>query len=295
MDVNLPMQKFPPPLATDCHTHLVGEPSRYPMVSPRSYTPELTTPADMRAMLDRTGLQRVVIVQISVYGADNACMIDGLAELGNCARGVVQVNEDTGNAELDRMHQLGVRGIRVNLNTLGVKDPVEARRRLDLAAQKCARNGWHLQMFASPKVIAAVGGVVRDMPVPIVLDHFGLLPVGDRGGEAERVVLDLLARGTGWVKISGTYRLDHPGAKGDIAALAHDLNRANPDNILWGSDWPHPPQHRNTPEPDPAPQPYRDIDPANMLATIPEWFTDPADQTRILVANPARLYGFDEQ
>lgn len=286
---------FPPGLSTDCHTHLVGDTAHYPMVSPRSYTPAVASPADMRAMMDRVGIARIVIVQISVFGNDNTCMLDGMRALGDCARGVVQVAPGVTGTDLDDMHAAGVRGLRVNLSTAGVTDPGEARRRLGEAARICDRNGWHLQVFTAPPVIAALGAVMAVLPVPLVIDHFGLLPVRDRGGEAERVVRDLLAAGRGWVKVSGSYRLDHPDAKAEVAALAADLYRANPDNIVWGSDWPHPPAHQSTPEADPPPRPYRDIDPANMLATVRDWFDDPADRARILVRNPAKLYDFPKE
>lgn len=290
----MPDPLFPPPLATDCHTHLVGDPARYLMVSPRAYTPAAISAGDMRAMMDRLNLERIVIVQISVHGTDNACMLDGMEALGACARGVVQVDEATTDADLDALHAAGVRGIRANLNTSGVTEPGEVRRRLDLAARRCARNGWHLQVYTSPPVLSAVGDVLRDLPVPVVIDHFGLLPVSGRGGDAEKVVRDLLASGHGWVKISGTYRLDRPDARDDIAALARDLYRENPDNIVWGSDWPHPPHHQSAPADNPPPEPYRDIDPADMLATVRDWFDDTRDRERILVTNPARLYDFPD-
>ncbi|WP_157961742.1 amidohydrolase family protein [Acuticoccus kandeliae] len=283
---------FPPHLSTDCHTHVVGDPATYPMVSPRSYTPSVATPDDMLAMMRRVGTERIVLVQMSVFGTDNRCVIDGLQALGDRARGVAQVDEATTDAELDAMHASGVRGIRANLRTVGVSDPALARERLALAADKCARNGWHLQIFTTPDVIAALAGEFADLPVPVVFDHFGLLPVRERGGAAERAVRDLLASGQGWVKISGTYRLDHPEATQEITTLARDLYTTNPDNIVWGSDWPHAPHHENKPTADPEPRPYRDIDPADMLATIARWFSDPADRERILVTNPARLYDF---
>lgn len=283
---------FPPRLSTDCHTHLVGDPTRYPMASPRSYTPGLITPQDMRAMMDRVGIGRIVVVQISVFGTDNSCMIDGMNDLGDCARGVVQLSPDVRADELDAMHAAGVRGVRVNLNTMGVRDPDEAQRRLDIASDICTRNGWHLQVFTGPEVIEALGPLLLGLPVPLVLDHFGLLPVLDRGGAAERVVMELLGSGKGWVKISGTYRLDHPEARGEIAAMARDLFAENPENIVWGSDWPHAPAHRSAPEPDPAPMPYRDIDPVDMLATIRAWFEDAQEREAISVDNPARLYDF---
>lgn len=284
---------FPPPLATDCHTHVAGAQSRYPMVSPRAYTPEVASPDDMRAMMQRVGIGRIVLVQMSVFGTDNSCMLDAIATLGDCARGVAQVSADTTGAELDAMHKGGIRGIRVNLNTTGLNDPDLARERLAVAAEKCARNGWHLQLFTTPQVIVAVSPVLKDLPVPVVLDHFGLLPVIERGGEGETVVRDLLGQGQGWVKVSGTYRLDHPAAKAEIAALARNLYATNPDNIVWGSDWPHAPHHNNVAQENPPTRPYQEIDPRDMIATIAQWFESDTDRKRILVDNPARLYGFD--
>lgn len=283
---------FPPLLATDCHTHVAGDRVVYPMVSPRAYTPQIASPQDMRAMMDKTGTQRIVLVQMSVFGTDNSCMLDGIAALGGCARGIAQIDEATTDTSLDEMHAGGVRGIRVNLNTTGLNDPELARKRLDLAARKCARNGWHLQLFTTPAVIVSVADQLRSLPVPVVLDHFGLLPVLDRGGDGEQVVRDLLATGQGWVKVSGTYRLDHPDRRENIASLARDLYTENPNNIVWGSDWPHAPHHNNMAQTDPEPMPFQNIDPRDMLATIREWFQDPADWQKILVENPSRLYDF---
>ena len=243
---------FPSPLATDCHTHVAGDRGRYPMVSPRAYTPQVASPDDMRAMMKRVGTERIVLVQMSVFGTDNSCMLDGIKALGSCARGVAQIDEGTSDADLDAMHAIGVRGIRVNLNTTGLNDPDLARNRLDLATRKCARNGWHLQLFTTPAVITSVADQLRGLPVPVVLDHFGLLPVHARGGDGEKVVRDLLSSGKGWVKISGTYRLDDPMAKAEIRALAHDLYATNPNNIVWGSDWPHAPHHNNVAQANPC-------------------------------------------
>lgn len=285
-------QIFPPALTTDCHTHVTGLPADYPMVTPRAYTPEVAAPQDMRAMMNRLGTGRIVIVQMSVFGTDNSCMLDGIRALGDCARGVVQIDPAIGGAELDEMHRIGVRGIRVNLNTTGLNDPALARERLAMAAEKCARNGWHLQLFTTPAVITSVAPLLKDLPVPIVLDHFGLLPVKDRGGEGETVVKDLLSSGKGWVKISGTYRLDHPDATKEIKALARDLYAANPEHIVWGSDWPHAPHHNNVGLENPPIRPFQKLDDAALLDTIRQWFDDPADRERVLVSNPAVLYDF---
>ncbi len=243
-------------------------------------------------MMDRTGIDRIVVVQMSVFGTDNSCMMDGISDLGPYARAVVQLSGDTSAADLDDLHRRGARGIRVNLNTTGLNSPDQARERLAIAERLCARNGWHLQLFTSAAVIAALAEDLGNLTVPIVFEHFGLLPVLARDGAAEHAIRNLLGRGTGWVKVSGTYRLDHPEETVAITALARDLHAENPANIVWGSDWPHAPHHANAAQDNPAPQPYRDINPSDMLATINAWFDVPADQQAILVDNPARLYGF---
>lgn len=281
---------FPPKGCTDSHTHIAL--NRYPMTSPRAYTPANASAGDMRAMMDQTGIDRIVVVQMSVFGTDNTCMMDGIEQLGACARGVVQLDEGTSGAALDALHKQGARGIRVNLNTTGLNTPEQARKRLSVASEMCARHNWHLQLFTSAPVIAALTAELGNLPVPIVFDHFGLLPVLDRGGIAERTIRDLLAQGRGWVKISGTYRLDHPTEKAAISTLARDLYAENPRNIVWGSDWPHAPHHANIAQENPEPQPYRDIDPRKMLTTIAEWFDREDDRKAILVDNPARLYDF---
>ncbi len=283
---------FPPKGTTDCHTHVAGTPQRYPMVSPRAYTPMEASPADMRAMMDRVGTDRIVLVQMSVFGTENTCMLDAMETLGPCSRGVVQLQAECPGATLDALHAKGVRGIRVNLNTTGLNDPDIAQESLRAAATLCARNGWHLQLFTTSAVIEALGAVLGALPVPVVFDHFGLLSPVHRGGGAERVIMDLLSRGRGWVKVSGTYRLTPPEATKEIATLARDLLAANPERIVWGSDWPHSPHHSGIAVADPEPAPYRDLDPTELLATIRQWFDEPRDRQAILVDNPARLYDF---
>jgi predicted TIM-barrel fold metal-dependent hydrolase len=284
---------FPPAGATDCHTHVAIPDGRYPMVSPRAYTPGVASAEDAMEMLRRLGLDRIVLVQMSVFGTDNTCMIDEMAKLGDRCRGVAQVAADCPGTELDRLDRLGITGIRVNLNTTGLNDPALARERLKITARQCARNGWHLQLFTSPEVIATLSEDLSNLPVPVILDHFGLLSPIERDTPAERVVRGLLSSGKGWVKISGTYRLSSPDAADAIAGLARDLVAENPDNIVWGSDWPHSPHHAGIAVKAPEPQPYRDLDPGALLDTIRQWFPEePLRWRQILTDNPARLYHF---
>lgn len=284
--------RFPPCLTTDCHTHVAGDGIAIPFVTPRAYTPSVASPREILRMMDSIGIARVVIVQMSVYGTDNRYLLEALGILGERARGVIQIGEGIGAEELDSMHARGVRGVRINLNTTGQNDPGRAVRELRMAAEKCARNDWHIQLFTTPQVLERIEDTLRTLPVPIVFDHFGLLSVRNRGSMAEQIVRELLAEGRAWVKLSGTYRLDAPGETDAIAALARDLYEAGPEQVVWGSDWPHTPPHANSGLLDPAPQPYRDIDPRDMLRTVAQFFDATEQHRAILEENPARLYDF---
>lgn len=283
---------FPPRFSCDCHAHVVGPKSRYPLTSPRAYTPMDAPLEALEAMLARLGLERIVLVQTSVFGTDNTCMLDAMERLGGRARAVAVVADDVPGSELDRLNRAGVRGLRVNLATLGMNDPAGARRRLEKAGQLCARNGWHVQLFTSASTIAALSGDLAALPVPVVIDHFGLLSPAEEGSAAERVIMGLLEGGKGWVKISGTYRLSPPDLGPAMAALARRLHTANPGSIIWGSDWPHTPPHPAGAMADHVEMPYRDLDTAALLNTIRQWFDEPRRWQEILVENPARLYSF---
>ncbi len=286
--------RFPPEGAIDCHAHVVGPRRQYEMVNPRAYTPMDATVDDLVAMLDRLGLARIVLIQTSVFGTDNACMMDALDRLEDRGRGVVQLAAGTQAGEIDALHERGARGIRVNLNTTGLNDPGLARERLREAAELCAPHGWHVQLFTTPAVIEALEPVLFDLPVPLVLDHFGLLSPAGGTEAAERIVLDLLERERAFVKVSGTYRLDPAGDAAATAALARRLAAANVDRLVWGSDWPHSPHHAGAAEIDPPEAPYRELDTKALLTTVAEWFPDEETRRKILVETPARLYGWSD-
>ncbi len=275
---------------TDCHVHVIGETERYPMTSPRSYTPAPASFDQLDTMLDNTGIERVVVVQLSSHGLDNSCMLDAMAELRHEVRGVVHTGAETGAAELDRLHSKGVRGIRINLKSTGGNDPGVARVKLQQAAAHCARNGWHVQMHTTPAIIAELTDAIEDCPVPVVLDHFGLMSAKDRGGDGESAIRYLLSEGHLWIKLSGTYRLDNPNAD----TLARDLYSDNSDQLVWGSDWPHTPAHDGIMKHHPELLPNRDFDPADLLADCRRWFADELAMKRIFYSNAQRLYGFGQ-
>jgi predicted TIM-barrel fold metal-dependent hydrolase len=287
-----PLNFAVPAGACDCHTHIHGDPEKFPYFSGRSYTPETALPEEMAALHRALHIQRVVIVTPSVYGTDNSATLYGMAARGADARGVAVIDEKTPESALDAMHQAGVRGIRLNLATGGGNDPAAARRRFEAAVERVQKRSWHIQMYTSLAVIFSIKDLVAASPVPAVFDHFGgaqaALGAGQPGfGD----LLELVRSGKAYVKISGAYRAsrlapDYP----DAAPLARALIAANADRIVWGTDWPHP----NSSSGNPATQvtPLLPIDDARLLNQLPVWAPDAAIRRKILVDNPVRLYGF---
>jgi predicted TIM-barrel fold metal-dependent hydrolase len=283
-----------PPGACDCHTHIHGDPEKFPYFPGRVYTPELASPEEMSALHRALHVERVVIVTPSVYGADNSATLFGMKARGATARGVAVIDDDTPEADLDAMNRAGMRGIRINLATAGTHDPDVARQRFQAAVDRVKGRNWHVQLFTSLAIISAVKDLVAASPVPIVFDHFG-------GARAERGsgqpgfsdLLELVKSGKAYVKISGAYRAsklapDFP----DAAPLAQALIAANSDRIVWGTDWPHPnsvtPPGRKPTDVTPMYQ----IDDGRLLSQLPVWAPEAAIRRKILVDNPARLYGF---
>jgi predicted TIM-barrel fold metal-dependent hydrolase len=283
---------FPPAGACDCHVHVIGPKQRFPLAPNRAYTPKDAVCADLAALLARLRLDRVVLVQPSIYGADNACMLDALAELKEHARAVAVVAPDIPGSQLDDMHRLGVRGLRVNIATGGAASPAHMAAQLAEAARMCARNGWHVQAFLGSAAVEALVASIRQLPVPLVIDHFGLLAPGSEDSGAARALMSLLESGQAWVKLSAVYRISDDPLDPGAGPLARRLAHANPERIVWGSDWPHTPPHNSAHTTDNVEADYRDLDTAGLLDAVRAWFGDTTMQRRVLVDNPARLYGF---
>jgi predicted TIM-barrel fold metal-dependent hydrolase len=283
-----------PPNACDCHTHIHGDMREFPMFAGRIYTPEPATPEEMAQLHKALHMKRVVIVTPSIYGTDNSATLWGMKARGADARAVAVIDDKTPESELDAMGRAGVRGIRLNLATGGGNDPAAGRQRLEKAAERVKARGWHIQMYTNLAVISAIKDAVAVSPVPVVFDHFGgaqgALGV-DQPGFSD--LLQLVKSGKAYVKISGGYRAsqkapDYP----DAAPLARALIAANPERIVWGTDWPHP---HSGPLPGYGPmdvRPFSDIDDGRLLNQLPVWAPDAALRKTILVDNPARLYGF---
>ncbi len=275
--------------ACDCHTHIHGDPAKFPFFAGRIYTPETALPEEMAALHKALNMQRVVIVTPSVYGTDNSATLYGMKARGANARGVAVIDDRTPESELDAMGRAGVRGIRLNLATGGGNDPSVGRERFQVAAERVKSRGWHIQMYTNLAVISSIKDLVAASPVPVVFDHFGgaredLGP--QQPGFAELV--ELVRSGKAYVKISVT-----AGPRPDytpFVPLAKALIAANPERILWGTNWPHPNSGsgRKATELTPLFQ----VDDGLVLNLLPAWAPDPGTRKKILVDNPAKLYAF---
>jgi predicted TIM-barrel fold metal-dependent hydrolase len=282
-----------PPNACDCHTHIFGDPKQYPLWSGRTYTPEPALPAEMSALHRALHMTRVVIVTPSVYGTDNSATLYGMKARGANARGVAVIDDHTTERDLDVMGAAGIRGIRLNLTANGQTGAAVARQLFQAAADRMKDRRWHIQVYTTLAVISGIKDLVQSAQVPAVFDHFG-------GAQAAQGLeqpgfndlVDLVRSGKAYVKISGAYRastLDPDYL--DVAPFAKALIAANADRIVWGTDWPHPGAAipgRPTTEVTPLTQ----IDDGRLLNQLAVWAPDSAVRKKILVDNPARLYGF---
>ena len=280
--------------ACDCHTHIFGDSPRFSFTPSRAYTPETASIEEMRALHRTLHTDRVVIVQPSVYGTDNACTLDAIRQLGSDARGVAVIDDKTPDAALDKMARGGIRGIRVNLEAAGLTDPAAGRRRLQAAIQRVKSRTWHVQVYTRLSVIKGLEDQVLASPIPIVFDHFGgaeaSLGVRQPGFDA---LLNLVRTGHAYVKVSGAYRSSTQLPDyADVAPLAKALIAANPQQVLWGTDWPHPDSSPVTGRKPTDVAQLLPIDDGRVFNQLATWAPDATERRMILVDNPARLYGF---
>lgn len=283
-----------PRSSTDTHAH-VFDPARFGYVNCRSYTPPPAGLAALRAKHSELGVERAVLVQPSVYGDDNACLLDAIARAGSDrCRGIAVVDLERATADtLPALHAAGIRGIRLNFAVRHEAESQRVRLQLERAATLIGLTGWCVQIHADRSLLPVIGELVPRFRVPLVLDHFAGLKAAD-GAErspALAALLALLATGTVYVKLSAFYRASTraPG-HADLRPLVERLIAARPDRLLWGSDWPH---TGGGPARDPSRiEPFREVDLAASLAALQTWCPDDASYRRILVDNPAALYGF---
>lgn len=273
-----------PPLACDSHMHIFDAGFAPSPHWPR--TPPHAPVAAYRQLQKRLGTTRTVVVTPSTYGTDNACTLDALDQLGDSARGVAVVEAAVDGAELARMATRRVRGLRVNFVSPQSWGTTTAEM-LTTLAHKVARHadcgGWHIQVFAHPEQIVALEPVLQALPVPLVIDHLGRIdPAEGPSAPAWGTLQRLLDRGNTWVKLSGAYMRSTVGGPSyaDTLPLGRALVQAAPERLVWGSDWPHTTEAPGT------------VNDADLVDLLQAWAGTEALMDRILVDNPAQLYGF---
>jgi predicted TIM-barrel fold metal-dependent hydrolase len=258
------------------------------------YTPELASPEEMAALHKALGIQRVVIVTPSVYGTDNSATLFGMKARGKDARGVAVIGDKTTESELDALGQAGFRGVRLNLATGGTNDPNVGRSRFLAAVERVKGRNFHIQIYTNLAMITAIKDVIAASPATIVFDHFGGTQAAlgaDQPGFAD--LIGLVKSGKAYVKISGAYRASRLGPDyADCTPLAKALIGANPDRIVWGTDWPHPDSVTPAGKKPADVTPLFQVDDGRLMNQLAVWAPDAAVRKKILVDNPARLYGF---
>lgn len=271
--------------ACDTHAHVFGPAARFPFAADRSYTPPDAPLAQYLAMLDTLGFARGVLVQGSAHGGDNSAMLDALARHPERLRGVAVADADVPPAELRRWHALGVRGLRFNHffrdGTLHYRGGVRLQAAHALAPVM-RELGWHLQLWIDVKDLPETIRTLAALGLPVVIDHMGRSDASAGTATAGFAsLLRLLGAGGCWVKLSGAHRIsrqppDYPDAQPFHAALVAE----NPERLLWGGDWPHPRMEGEMP------------DVGHLVDLFQAWTPNAAVRRRVLVDNPARLYGF---
>lgn len=258
------------------------------------YTPPPARLEELRAVHEGLGIERTVLVQPSVYGTDNTCLIDALRSLGaERARGVAVVDLDTVEpAEVETLHDAGVRGLRLNLH-VQASGAVVAQEQVRRARRVLSQHGWALHVHASMNLASSLLDEFRRLEHPVVLDHFagGLQPTA--GSEQDlAAILAEMPHSPLYVKLSAPYRL-WDAASNSCARLVREFHSAAPDRVLWGSDWPHTGgsgQRAGTRREEV--EPFREVDDRQALADLLCALGEPTAQEQVLVRNPAVLYGW---
>jgi predicted TIM-barrel fold metal-dependent hydrolase len=270
----------PPPLACDAHCHVFGPASKFPYAADAPYWPPDSPFESLQELHSVLGIERAVIVHASCHGADMGVTLDAIARSGGRYRGTAIIDETYGDDEFSRLHQGGIRGVRFNfVRHLG------GRPDMAFFASTVARVkdlGWHLVLHLDAGDLAELDAVLKRVPVPMVIDHMGRVRAADGLDQpAFKVLLEWMKDERFWVKICGAERVSCVGPPfTDAVPFARALLEAAPERVLWGTDWPHPNVGRHMPND------------GDLVDLFPQMATEPALQKKILVDNPARLYGF---
>ena len=276
-----------PPGGCDAHFHVFGPAGRYPYnQADLRYAPPVAPVEDFLALAKTLGLSRFVFVQPSAYGRDNRCMLEAMREIGtqNC-RGIADIDENAPDAELERLHQAGVRGVRINVPPVKPHEAGFAATllpRIDRLRGRCAEIGWQLDFLTPGWLTAELMPTLAKLNVDFTLAHFGMFFAKDGVQQPGfQALLELLRRGNGrcWMKLTGIYRMSVATGFADVAPMARALIEAASDRVIWGSDYPH--------------LSFGDkVGSVELWNLLGKWAPDEATRRRILVDNPQRLFKF---
>lgn len=270
---------FPMPSgAWDTHVHIFGPPERYSHVEKPHYTLPDGTLAQYRRLMPQVGIEKFVLVQPSFYGTDNSCLLDALVDVGDLARGVVMIEPEISDAELDRFHQCGVRAVRLDLFKRAREPRAAIRSYITETAARVGALGWHLQFYAPGYVVRDLIHFFRTLQIDFVIDHMGyMLEEDGLRSEDFSALLDLLACGHCYLKLSGAYRIAKHRSYAFVEPVAKAIVDRAPDRAVWGSDWPH--------------ISYSDRDTGELVSLLERWAPSESARQKILVENPNRLFG----
>lgn len=266
-----------PPHATDAHCHVFGPASRFPFAPDRSYTPADAPKEALAALHQRLGIGRAIIVQASCHGTDNRAMLDCIAAAPEQTRGVAIVDGSFGTRDLEALHAGGVRGVRFNFvrHLGGAPDASVFQRVIDAIRPL----GWHVVLHLDAVDIASLSETIRALPIPFVIDHMGRVDATKGTDQpAFRALLELARLPNCWIKVCGAERISDPPFAASVP-IAQAIVAALPGRTLWGTDFPHP----NLKHP---------VDEADLVDLLASVVPDRVAQQRLLVDNPAHLYGF---
>jgi 2-pyrone-4,6-dicarboxylate lactonase len=269
-----------PPGAVDAHCHVFGPGASFPFAAERKYTPCDAPAAKLFELRDFLGFTRNVIVQATCHGADNRAVVDALRQADGRARGVATVREDVSDASLAEMDAAGVRGVRFNfVKRLVDTTPPEVLARI---AARIARRGWHTVIYFEARDLPELYPFLSSLPTTVVIDHMGRPDVTKPvSGPGFQLFVKLMReRPNIWTKVTCPERLTKSGPPGydDVIPFARHLVETFPDQVLWGTDWPHPNLKSHMP------------DDGRLVDLVPRIAPTAQLQHKLLVDNPARLY-----
>ena len=270
-----------PPGAWDTHGHIFGPESKYAYSPRRGYTPPDATLAAYESLHRTLGVERGVLTQPSVYGVDNTAMLDAMARSRGRLMGVASVDKDVSDKELARLHEAGVRGIRINLADKG-GNPFDSFSDVHGMGDRIKSMGWHMEFLIHVHEFADLRKTFSSLPVHSVFGHMGYVPASEGSGPL-REFIDLLKEGRTWVKLTGGYRITglQRTPYTDVDPIARALIEAAPARIIWGTDWPHPVCKLPMPND------------GDLLDQLLDWAPDESVRKKILVDNPLKLLGLD--